>query len=190
MKSFSVKLIAVIASFVVTFCIIHTAMKHKRGDEPASIEFETITDILAELEESESIEYISEVESTTEETTAETTTEQTTVAETTIEYEEEYIYEEPEEDYDSPDHGSYIGEFQLTAYEWTGEPMANGEYPYYGACASNAFPLGTVLYIDGYGTFVVKDRGGMSNNVIDIYLGDPAACWEFGRKFGVSVYYG
>ena len=67
--------------------------------------------------------------------------------------------------------------------------MANGEYPYYGACASNFFPLGTTLYIEGYGTFVVKVRGGMADNVIDIYLGDPDACWEFGRKFNVRVYY-
>lgn len=116
---------------------------------------------------------------------AETTTEIITAAPlpemTEAYYEEEY-------EYDSG-HGSYIGYFELTAYEWTGEPMANGEYPYYGACASNYFPLGTTLYIEGYGTFVVKDRGGMANNVIDIYLGDPAECIEFGRRTA-EVYYG
>lgn len=191
MKTFAVKLIAVVATFIVTFCIIHTAMNHKKQFEPETIESETISDILAEFEESEPVELISEPESTT----AETTTEETTISETTEYYEEdepevEYIYEEPEEDYDSSSHGNYIGEFQLTAYEWTGYPMANGEYPYYGACASNKFPLGTVLYIDGYGTFVVCDRGGMADNVIDIYLGDPEECDEFGRKSGVSVYYG
>lgn len=130
--------------------------------------------------------------------------ETTTEEKTTIE--EIYIYEEPEEvdvdepgNYEEPDNeyyepddyfGEYAGTFELTAYEWTGSPMANGEHPYYGCCASNYFPLGTVLYIEGYGTFVVKDRGGMPNNVIDIYLGDPDACWEFGRKYGVNVYYG
>lgn len=87
--------------------------------------------------------------------------------------------------------GDYIGTFTLTAYEWTGERMANGEYPYYGACASNYFALGTVLYIDGYGVFTVKDRGGplMGNNIIDIYLGDADACWEFGVRTA-DVYYG
>lgn len=129
----------------------------------------------------------------------ETTTEEKTTTE------EVYIYDEPEEvdvvepdnyeepeneDYEPDDYfGEYAGTFELTAYEWTGQPMANGEYPYYGCCASNYFALGTVLYIEGYGTFVVKDRGGMADNVIDIYLGDPDACWEFGRKFGVHVYY-
>ena len=109
------------------------------------------------------------------------TTERKTIAQTTT----TEVYEEDYYDY----HGGYIGTFELTAYEWTGECMANGEYPYYGACASNYFALGTVLYIEGYGTFIVKDRGGMANNVIDIYLGDPDACWEFGRKFNVRVYY-
>ena len=68
--------------------------------------------------------------------------------------------------------------------------MANGEYPYYGACASNYFAIDTVLDIEGYGTFTVCDRGRMSDNVIDIYLGDEEACWEFGRKYNVPVYYG
>lgn len=185
MKTFAVKLIAVVATFIVTFCIIHTAMNHKKQFEPETIESETISDILAALEESEPVELISEPESTTVETTTEATTESTTISETTEYYEED----EPEQDYDSSSHGSYIGEFQLTAYEWTGNPMANGEYPYYGACASNKFALGTVLYIDGYGTFVVCDRGGMADNIIDIYLGDPEECDEFGRKFGVDVYY-
>lgn len=87
--------------------------------------------------------------------------------------------------------GDYIGRFTLTAYEWTGEPMANGEYPYYGVCASNYFPLGTTLYIDGYGTFIVKDMGGstMGYDVIDIYLGDADVCWEFGVRTA-DVYYG
>jgi len=123
--------------------------------------------------------------STAEETTTvprETEAPTLPVTETTVE-----VY------YDEVDaytlHGGYVGTFDLTAYEWTGNPMANGEYPYYGACASNYFALGTVLYIDGYGTFTVCDRGRMADNVIDIYLGDPDECDEFGRKFGVDVYY-
>lgn len=72
--------------------------------------------------------------------------------------------------------------FQLTAYTWTGNPMANGQYPYVGACASNYFPLGTVLYIEGYGTYTVCDRGGMANNVIDIYMETYEECIQFGRR--------
>ena len=73
--------------------------------------------------------------------------------------------------------------FQLTAYEWTGNRCANGEYPVVGySCASNYFPLGTRLYIDGIGERVVTDTGGMSNNVVDIYMGDPGTCIQFGRQ--------
>lgn len=131
------------------------------------------------------VEEPSSEETTTvrETTTAEPTTERKTIAQTTT----TEVYEEDYYDY----HGGYIGTFELTAYEWTGERMANGEYPYYGACASNYFALGTVLYIEGYGTFTVCDRSGpsMGNNIIDIYLGDPDACYEFGVRTA-DVYYG
>ena len=48
--------------------------------------------------------------------------------------------------------------------------------------ASNYFPIGTRLWIEGIGERVVQDTGGMSNNVVDIYMGDPAACIQFGRQ--------
>ena len=73
--------------------------------------------------------------------------------------------------------------FELTAYAWSGDPCANGEYPIPGyTVASNWFPIGTRLYIEGIGERVVTDTGGMSNNVIDIYMGDPESCWQFGRQ--------
>lgn len=130
-------------------------------------------------------EHITET-ATAETATAETTTERITIAPATT---AAYVENEIREVRAVP--GDYIGTFTLTAYEWTGERMANGEWPYYGACASNYFALGTVLYIDGYGTFVVKDRGGpsMGYDVIDIYLGDEDACWEFGVRTA-EVYYG
>lgn len=75
------------------------------------------------------------------------------------------------------------GVFELTAYAWSGQPCANGEYPILGyTVASNWFPIGTRLYIEGIGERVVTDTGGMSNNVIDIYMGDPEVCWQFGRQ--------
>lgn len=142
--------------------------------------------------ESESENQSQPITETTEKAeTTEPETEAKTDPPTDPPYEEEEDAEEDYNDYDSG-HGGYIGLFELTAYEWTGARMANGEYPYYGVCASNYFALGTVLYIEGYGTFTVKDRGGpsMGNNIIDIYLGDEDACWEFGRKYNVAVYYG
>ena len=79
--------------------------------------------------------------------------------------------------------GNGGGTFQLTAYEWTGNRCANGNYPTVGyTCASNYYPLGTKLYIEGVGVRVVEDTGGMSNNVVDIYMGDPATCIQFGRQ--------
>lgn len=77
----------------------------------------------------------------------------------------------------------YLGEYELTAYAWTGNPCSNGNYPtqnYTVAC--NSLPLGTKIHIEGYGDYVVEDRGGMSNSVIDVYMGDTATCIQFGRR--------
>lgn len=94
-------------------------------------------------------------------------------------------YEEEEE---TAIEGTYVGSFELTAYEWTGNPCANGNYPTCGyTVASNYFALGTRIYIEGYGTYVVEDRGGMSSNVIDIYMGDYNTCIQFGRR-SANVY--
>ncbi len=98
-------------------------------------------------------------------------------------------------DYEYQDEGTgaYIGYFRLTAYEWTGSPMRNGEYPYYGACACNRPELwGKYLYIEGHGTFKVCDTGNvnvMGYDTIDIYLGDAASCDNFGVQWA-EVYYG
>lgn len=83
----------------------------------------------------------------------------------------------------STDGMRYLGTYTLTAYEWTGNPCANGCYPTEGyTVASNSIPLGTRLYIEGIGERVVEDTGGMSGNVIDIYLGSASACVQFGRQ--------
>lgn len=95
--------------------------------------------------------------------------------------------EEVEEVYTEGTNGSYLGYYELTAYTHTGNCMANGEYPYVGACACNSLELGTVVYIEGYGTFTVCDRGGMPDNVIDIFMDTYDECVEFGRR-GADVY--
>lgn len=78
-------------------------------------------------------------------------------------------------------HALPLGHYTLTAYEWTGNTCANGEYPTEGyTIACNSLPLGTRVYIEGYGIYTVEDRGGMADNVIDIYLGDYDECIEFG----------
>lgn len=85
--------------------------------------------------------------------------------------------------------------FQLTAYCSfcnSGSKTSSGTYPSAGrTVACNSLPLGTRIYIEGYGEYVVEDRGGMGGNVIDIYMGDQPnddACNAFGRKHGVTVY--
>ena len=43
------------------------------------------------------------------------------------------------------------------------------------------------MYIEGVGERVVTDRGGMGNNVVDIYMGDAETCKQFGRVFNAEV---
>lgn len=113
-------------------------------------------------------------------------------------YEEE-TYEEPyeetwEENREEAMHGeqgmTYLGVFDVTAYEWTGNPCANGCYPTEGyTVACNSLPLGTTVYIDGVGYRVVEDRGATwhSDMWMDLYLGDVAECYEWGVR-NLDVY--
>lgn len=89
--------------------------------------------------------------------------------------------EEIEETTEDSKYALPLGHYTLTAYEWTGNTCANGNYPTAGyTIACNSLPIGTRVYIEGYGEFTVEDRGGMADNVIDIYLGDYDACINFG----------
>lgn len=80
---------------------------------------------------------------------------------------------------------SYAETYEVTAYTHTGSVMANGEYPHVGAVASNDFPLGTVLNING-SNYVVKDRMAY-NGVIDIFVDSYDEAISFGRKY-LNVY--
>lgn len=117
------------------------------------------------------------------------------VAEEVIEPEKEYVeevYIEPAAEvvYQEPVYiepqGGYVGTYEITAYTWTDNTMANGEYPYYGSVASCDFALGTTLYIEGVGTFVVNDVC-PSSGVIDVYMDSYDACINFGRM-SANVY--
>lgn len=92
--------------------------------------------------------------------------------------------ESPEEELE------YLGTFEMTAYEWTGNPCANGNYPEVGyTVACNSLPLGTTVYIEGVGYRVVEDRGAEwhGSNWMDLYLGDVDSCYEWGVR-SVDVY--
>ena len=75
----------------------------------------------------------------------------------------------------------YVGSFSITAYTWTGSPMANGEYPYVGCAASSDIPIGTTIYIENVGTYVIKDICPTSG-VIDLYMNTYDECINFGRR--------
>ena len=82
----------------------------------------------------------------------------------------------------------YIGDYRITAYEWTGNPCANGNYPSEGyTVACNDLPFGTEVYTDGVGWRVVEDRGGGGEGWMDLYLGDIDACYDWGVQYR-SVY--
>ena len=97
---------------------------------------------------------------------------------------EEIAEESPEEELE------YLGTFDMTAYEWTGSPCANGNYPEVGyTVACNSLPLGTTVYIEGVGYRVVEDRGAEwhGSNWMDLYLGDVDSCYAWGVR-SVDVY--
>lgn len=75
-----------------------------------------------------------------------------------------------------------VGTFSITAYTWTGNAMANGEYPYCESVASCDFPLGTTLYIENVGNFIVNDVCPTSG-VIDVYMNTYEECINFGRQY-------
>jgi 3D (Asp-Asp-Asp) domain-containing protein len=136
---------------------------------------------ISEVKESNEVASVVDIVPVEEPTTEITTAEEVT----TTEVEETYEYEEVVEEEPS---SNYLGYYTLTAYEWTGNPCANGNYPTEGyTVACNSLPLGTRIYIEGYGEYVVEDRGGMSDSVIDIYLGDYDTCIQFGVQ-GANVY--
>lgn len=72
--------------------------------------------------------------------------------------------------------------YTATAYSLKGT-MANGQKVHNGAIAADPkiLPLGTVVHIDGMGTFTVKDTGGaIKGNRIDIWM--PSGAMKFGKR--------
>lgn len=89
-----------------------------------------------------------------------------------------------------------VGTFELTAYcscsyccgnsdgiTKSGTHVTEGR-----TVACNSIPLGTVIYIEGYGTYTVEDTGAMGDNVIDVYFNSHQTALEFGRQYDIKVY--
>lgn len=80
----------------------------------------------------------------------------------------------------------YMGTYQITAYEETGNPCANGNYPEIGyTAACNSLPFGTTVYIDGIGYRTIEDRGAEwhPDQWIDVYMGYVWDCNQFGVQY-------
>ena len=80
----------------------------------------------------------------------------------------------------APEGMTYIGTWDISAYEWSDQPCANGNWPtVWYTCALNGYPFGTTVYIDGLGYFVNEDICGTPGR-LDIFLGDVDDCKQFG----------
>ncbi len=92
-------------------------------------------------------------------------------------------------------HG-YISNFIMESTAYTGDTItATGTAPVRNevglstvAVDPSVIPLGSLLYIDGYGYAIAADTGGaIQGNIIDLYLNSYDECMNWGRQ-NVSVY--
>lgn len=75
--------------------------------------------------------------------------------------------------------------FEATAYTWTGYRTATGTWPSRGTVAvdPNVIPLGSVLYVEGYGPAVAADTGGdIKGQRVDLYMDSYEEAIQFGRR--------
>ncbi len=79
---------------------------------------------------------------------------------------------------------------EATAYTHTGNPTATGIYPFEGIVAVDprVIPLGTLLYVEGYGYAEAQDTGGLiKGNIIDVFMDTEEKARQWGRR-QVQVY--
>ena len=72
-----------------------------------------------------------------------------------------------------------------TAYTYTGSKTATGVWPYEGGVAvdPSVIPLGSKLYIEGYGRARALDTGGaIKGNRIDLFYDSESECEAWGRR--------
>lgn len=96
-----------------------------------------------------------------------------------------YIRQEYTQADDPQDDMELLGTWRITAYAWTGNPCANGNYPEAGrTVACNSLPFGTQIYIEDVGFRTVEDRGPawLGSEWCDLYLGDYNSCVQWGSQ--------
>ena len=93
----------------------------------------------------------------------------------------------PEPTSSAPSDG-YIGTYRCTGYVATGNACASGVMPESGVTiASNSLPMGTRVYIEGIGERVVQDTGGMSSNVIDVFVDSTSEAYALTGDYEVYI---
>lgn len=84
-----------------------------------------------------------------------------------------------------------ISGVRAVAYNFPGNPKGAYGFPCkYGTCAvdPNVIPLGTKLYIEGYGYAIANDVGSaIKGNTVDLYMEDLRQCFKWGART-VNVY--
>lgn len=92
---------------------------------------------------------------------------------------------------------TYLGVYTVTGYtpgcvHCCGNPngiTASGVPAVCGrTIAAKGIEFGKTLYIEGYGYYVVEDRGGFQSNVIDMAAPSHEACYAITNRTGVNVY--
>ena len=80
---------------------------------------------------------------------------------------------------------------EATAYTHTGNKTCTGTWPRPGgtiAVDPRVIPLGSTVYVEGYGYAVAEDTGGaIKGRIIDVFLDTEDECWSWGRR-EVKVY--
>ena len=93
----------------------------------------------------------------------------------------------PEPTSSAPSDG-YLGTYRCTGYVATGNACASGVMPESGVTiASNSLPMGTRVYIEGIGERVVQDTGGMSSNVIDVFVDSTSEAYALTGDYEVYI---
>lgn len=147
------------------------------------------TEITTEVSTDTDAEIATDTDTDVEATPIDVTTEEevTTIEEITTE-----IYYEPTTEAtvtEVPEGMTYLGTYELTAYcacmsccgKTDGITASGTQATARRTVGCNSLPLGTVISINGH-QYVVEDRGGMSDNVIDIFFDSHEEALNFGRQ--------
>lgn len=96
------------------------------------------------------------------------------------------VYTGPVQIWQEPPQPEYrVLTVEATAYTWTGNRTASGTWPAVGTVATDpeVIPLGSRLWIEGYGEAIAADTGGaIQGNIIDVYMHSHQEAISWGRK--------